>query len=198
MEPSCVGVIGVGGGVGNGKSSFSRRLVEAFGENCSMLSLDSFYKELPDVAYPDCNFDHPDSIDFEALIEVVTLMRLGRTAKVPVYDMRSRLRIGEAQVKSYQILIVEGDLALWEPRLRALMDLKVFVKVDDDERLARRLVRDTIERRLELADVLSQRRRYAKFSYAEFILPSMAFADVIVPIADQDQVALQVVATVTA
>jgi uridine kinase len=196
METNAVIVVGVAGGSGSGKKSFSRRLAEELGAWCSIMSLDNFYKDLTRT-YSEANFDHPDALDFEELISCVSRLRQGSPVMIPVYDLQRGVRIdSRVLVEPKSVVIVEGVLALWEPRLRALMDLKVFVKVDDDERLARRIIKDTIERGLKLADVLSQYRRFAKPSYDDFVLPSMRFADVIVPRGGENDVALQIVSTV--
>ncbi|KAH8874408.1 Uridine-cytidine kinase-like 1 [Schistosoma japonicum] len=140
------------------------------------------------------NFDHPSAFDFDLLESHLCRLREGKTIEVPEYDFKTHSRTSKTNtVYGANIIIIEGILVFYSQAVSKLMDLKVFVDTDADERLARRLRRDISERGRELNSVLGQYMRFVKPSYEQFIAPSMAQADIIIPRGGQNVVALQLI-----
>ncbi len=120
--------------------------------------------------------------DFEYLAEVVSDLKAGRSAEIPVYNYKTSMREEETQtVRSAEVILVEGIFVLWHEELRNLFDMKIFVDTDSDERLARRITRDIAERGRTMESVLTQYRTTVKPAHDEFIQPTMRSADIIVP-----------------
>eukprot|EP00742_Colponemidia_sp_Colp-10_P004559 GILJ01004865.1.p2 GENE.GILJ01004865.1~~GILJ01004865.1.p2 ORF type:complete len:462 (-),score=83.78 GILJ01004865.1:1715-2953(-) len=147
--------------------------------------MDNFYKGLtPEqkAEAADYNFDHPSAFDIELLAKVLADLREGKEVEIPIYDFKTHGRLEETlKVKGGDVIIFEGILSLYWQELRDLMDLKIFVHTDDDIRLSRRLLRDTVERARDVSSVLQQYMKFVKPAYDEYIRPSMKFADIIVP-----------------
>ncbi|CAH8864345.1 unnamed protein product [Trichobilharzia szidati] len=193
-------VIGICGGSASGKTSVARAIIESLDVQwVSLLSMDSYYKVLnaeQKLQASACkyNFDHPNAFDFDLLEAHLRRLREGKTIEVPEYDFKTHSRSSKTNtVYGANIIIIEGILAFYSQGVTKLMDLKVFVDTDADERLARRLRRDITERGRELNDVLVQYSRFVKPSYEQFIAPSMAQADIIIPRGGQNIVALQLI-----
>ncbi|CAH8613254.1 unnamed protein product [Heterobilharzia americana] len=193
-------VIGICGGSASGKTSVARAIIESLDVQwVSLLSMDSYYKVLnPEqkVQADECkyNFDHPNAFDFDLLENHLCRLREGKSIEVPEYDFKTHSRTLKTNtVYGANIIIIEGILAFYSQAVTKLMDLKVFVDTDADERLARRLRRDITERGRELNGVLSQYTRFVKPSYEQFIAPSMAQADIIIPRGGKNVVALQLI-----
>eukprot|EP00667_Euglena_gracilis_P010110 EG_transcript_10288 len=154
-------------------------------EEVAIISQDSFYKPLTEEekANPtEFNFDHPDAMDQDMLLEVVERLRQGQPAEVPIYDFVTHSRRPETiTIQPVQVLIVEGILVLAVEKVRNACNMKLFVETDDDVRLARRIVRDTNERGRDVSGVISQYTRFVKPMFDTFIGPSRKEADVIIP-----------------
>ncbi|TNN21136.1 Uridine-cytidine kinase-like 1 [Schistosoma japonicum] len=193
-------VIGICGGSASGKTSVARVIIESLDiQWVSLISLDSYYKDLtPEQKLQAIachyNFDHPSAFDFDLLESHLCRLREGKTIEVPEYDFKTHSRTSKTNtVYGANIIIIEGILVFYSQAVSKLMDLKVFVDTDADERLARRLRRDISERGRELNSVLGQYMRFVKPSYEQFIAPSMAQADIIIPRGGQNVVALQLI-----
>lgn len=178
-------VIGVAGGSGSGKTTVVRRLLEGLGhDTVSVLEHDRYYHDqsgrcLEERAH--LNFDHPDALDTALLIEHLRLLRAGAPAEAPTYDFaRHARRLGVWPILPRPAVIVEGILVLADSALRDLLDVKVFVDVDDETRLRRRLERDTVERGRSPASVLDQFEATVRPMHQRFVEPSRQFADVII------------------
>ncbi|CAH8589054.1 unnamed protein product [Schistosoma intercalatum] len=193
-------VIGICGGSASGKTSVARVIIESLDVQwVSLISLDSYYKVLtPEQRLQAIachyNFDHPSAFDLDLLENHLRRLRDGKTIEVPEYDFKTHSRTSKTNtVYGANIIIIEGILVFYSQAVAKLMDLKVFVDTDADERLSRRLRRDISERGRELNSVLEQYMRFVKPSYEQFIAPSMAQADIIVPRGGQNVVALQLI-----
>lgn len=181
-----VTVIGVAGGTGSGKSTLVKRLQETFaGDEVVTLSHDFYYKGYTNMTYEErskLNYDHPQSFDTDMLAEHVRLLKSGVPIDRPVYSFVDHNRMPETvPVLPSKVLIVEGILIFENKELRDLMDIKVFVDTDADLRLARRILRDVIERGRTMESVINQYTTTVKPMHEEFVEPSKKYADVIIP-----------------
>lgn len=179
-------VVGVAGGSGSGKTTVAVRLAEVVGrQGVALVRQDSYYCRRADLSFAEralVNYDHPDAFDLPLLIAHVNALCAGEPIEVPVYDFTDFDRTAETiPVHPARVIVVEGILVLYEPELRALFDLKVFVDTDADVRFIRRLQRDVAERGREPASVIAQYLATVRPSHLQFIEPTKRFADVIVP-----------------
>ena len=190
-------VIGISGGSASGKTSLCRKVQEALGVDLTVLEMDHFYKgltaeELPNVH--EYNFDNPTAIDLEELYLAIKTLARGEDAEIPIYDFKTHSRLEERQIiKANKLILYEGIYSLYDPRVRDMMKLKIFVQTDDDLRLSRRLKRDTEERGRSVEGILGQYFKFVKPSYDEFILPTMKYADIIIPHGAHNQVAIDLI-----
>ena len=190
--------LGVAGGTGSGKTTVARSILEAVGKHrIAFLAQDSYYRDIDWQSEQDLlrhNFDHPDALDHELLITQVIALKAGEAVEVPVYDfVRHRRTVATRRVESRPVILLEGILLFAEPRLRRLLDLKIYVDTDADIRLIRRLERDMAERGRTLDDVLRQYQETVRPMHLEFVEPSKRWADVIVPEGGENRVALEMV-----
>jgi len=189
-------IIGVAGGTGSGKTTIVRRLVEALGStHVTRVEQDRYYRDLsamPLDARGARNFDHPDSFDFDLLLEHIGRLADGRDVDAPRYDFRRHVREDVTDhLPARPAIIVEGILVLADPRLRELMDVRVYVDTDDDVRFIRRLQRDLVERGRTVESVISQYQTTVKPMHLEFVEPSKRYAHVIVPEGGFNDVAVE-------
>lgn len=189
-------VIGVAGGTASGKTTIVNIITEYFGEEIALLCHDCYYKAHDDMPYEEragLNYDHPESFDTDRMVRDVMALKEGRAVERPVYDYSIHNRSAETvAVRPKGILMLEGIMILEDKRLRDLMDLKIFVDADADERLMRRLLRDTKERGRSVDSVLEQYRRTVKPMHEQFIEPSKKYADIIIPGGGRNEAALSI------
>lgn len=179
-------IIGVAGGTASGKSTVTRKILEAVGSDyLAFLEHDAYYRDLSHLPFPErqkLNFDHPDSLENELLIEHLRQLRRGETVQVPVYDFAQYVRTPQLrQVASKPIILVEGILIFFDKTLREMMDIKIFVDAPPDLRFIRRLKRDVIERERSVTQVIEQYLATVRPMHLEFVEPSKRHADVIIP-----------------
>jgi uridine kinase len=190
-------LIGVAGGSNSGKTTIAERLAEMIGdEHLSLIRLDSYYVERrhePIEVRATANYDHPDAFDWELLNDHLVALAGGATIEVPTYDytIHDRSDVCET-VRPTRVVVVEGILVLWEPRLREQFDLKIFVDTPADLRIIRRLRRDVAERGRTTDSILTQYLATVRPSHELFIEPSKRYADVIVPEGGLNRPALEV------
>ncbi|KAF5367365.1 hypothetical protein D9758_003738 [Tetrapyrgos nigripes] len=195
-------VIGVAGGSASGKTHVARQIVKALGSipAIAILSQDSFYKrhteeELALAHASLFDFDHPDAIDMPMFATCLADLKACRQSNIPVYSFSEHQRLDETQyLYGPTVIIAEGIMALHDPHLRKLYDLKIFVQCDSDLMLARRIERDVKERGRHVSGILEQYLRYVKPAYDNFVQPTAAFADIIVPGTNND-VAIELIST---
>jgi uridine kinase len=179
-------LIGVAGGSNSGKTTIAETLAEVVGSgHLSLIRLDSYYHAQHEMSFEQreaVNYDHPDAFDWDLLDAHLAALTSGTPAQVPVYDfaLYDRTEVTEL-VPPGKVVVVEGILVLWEPRLRARFDLKIFVDTPADLRLIRRLRRDVAERGRTPESILDQYLTTVRPSHELFIEPSKRYADVIVP-----------------
>jgi uridine kinase len=189
-------VIGIAGGTGSGKSTIAQRIAESVPEDrIAVIEHDAYYRDLSHLSLDQrdhVNFDHPDALETELLVEHLEALRRGTAVEVPVYDFGSHTRRAEAStVRACPLLLVEGLLALWDSRLRALFDLKVYVDTDADLRILRRLERDIGERGRSFDSVCQQYYASVRPMHLQFVEPSRRWADVIVPEGGENRAAIE-------
>lgn len=179
-------VIGIAGGTGSGKTTVVRKLVEALPPAyVAVVPLASYYNDTSEMTEEErhaINFDHPDAFDWKLLIKQVNLLRSGESIEQPTYSYLKCNRLPETiHVDPKPVIIIEGIMTLLNKRLREMMDLKVFVDCDSDERLIRNIQRDIVERGRDVSMVVNRYLEVLKPMHEQFIEPTKRFADVIIP-----------------
>lgn len=193
-------IIGIGGGTGSGKTSVTAKILKSLDEErIVVIQHDSYYRDLS--AYhgltPDkINFDHPDSLETDFLVRQLQELREGKSIEQPVYNFTTHHRLRETRrVEPREIIILEGILIFVDKPLRDLMDIKIFLDTDADERLIRRIRRDILERGRSVDSVMSQYMNTVKPMHLEFVEPSKHWADIIIPRGAENTVAIDMVVT---
>ncbi|AEV16107.1 Uridine kinase [Thermus sp. CCB_US3_UF1] len=188
-------VIGIAGGSASGKTTLAQALAKALGERVALLPMDHYYRDLSHLPFPERlkrNYDHPEAFDLELYLSHAQALLAGKAVEAPLYDFKAYTRspLTERALPA-PVVILEGILVLYPAELRALMDLKVFVDADADERFIRRLERDVKERGRSLESVVQQYLEKVKPMHLAFVEPSKRHADVILPGGGQNPVALE-------
>ena len=188
-------VIGIAGGTGSGKTTITRKLMQRFGADVSVIYHDNYYNAHHNMPYEErakLNYDHPDAFDTDQLIEAVRALKKGRSVICPVYDYSIHDRSEKTvTVKPAKVVIVEGILIFENKELCSLMDIKVFVDADADVRILRRIVRDVRDRGRSLESVVNQYLSTVKPMHERYVEPSKRNADIIVPEGGHNRVALE-------
>jgi uridine kinase len=191
-------VVAVAGGSGSGKTTVVNQISRLLPVAVSVLHHDSYYRDDPHMAAEERarrNYDHPDMLETELLVEHLHELIAGRTVEEPVYDFTTHRRALETrQIQPSPVLIVDGILVLANPDLRDLMDIKVFVETDSDLRFIRRLLRDINERGRSLDSVIRQYEQTVRPMHLEFVEPSRRHADVIIPFGNENREAIAMLA----
>lgn len=191
-------VIGIAGGSGSGKTTVAQELLRRVGaDRIAYLQHDSYYKDLrmlSSTQHSEINFDHPNALETELLIEHVVTLRDFKPVQVPIYDFSTDTRKPETfTVEPRNVILVEGILLYVEPELRKLFDVKIFVDADADIRFIRRLHRDLTERGRTTESVIEQYYATVRPMHLEFVEPSKRYADVIIPEGGHNVAALDMV-----
>ncbi|MRT91426.1 uridine kinase [Ancylomarina sp. 16SWW S1-10-2] len=190
-------IIGIAGGTGSGKTTVVRKIIERLPKGeVAVLPQDSYYRDsshLPLEKRQEINFDHPNSIEFELLQEHIKQLKAGIAIKQPIYSYLTCTRSEDTiLVQPTEVVIVEGILTLTQPELRDLMDIKVFVDCDADDRLNRVIKRDIVERGRSVEKVLARYEDTLKPMHLQFIEPTKRYADIIVPQGGNNHVAINI------
>jgi len=194
-------VIGIAGGTGSGKTTVVKNIIEGFGsEDVAVLSQDSYYRDnghLSPEEKKGLNFDHPDSLEFELLVQHIKDLKEGKSIEEPIYSYLTCARSEKTnKIEPKKVIIVEGILILSNPQLRDLFDIKIFVHASADDRLIRVIKRDTVERGRDVHTVLDRYHKTLKPMHDQFIEPSKNYADLIIPIGGENKVAISVLSAV--
>lgn len=179
-------IIGICGGTGSGKTTVANRILESVSASeVVFIQQDSYYRNLTDLPRDYrgiANFDHPDALDNDLLVNHIRLLRSGEAIELPLYDFKTHMRLNETRtIQPKPIVIVEGILIYADPRLLEQMDIKVFVDTPDDIRFIRRLRRDIAERGRTAESVIEQYLATVRPMHMQFVEPSRRHADVIIP-----------------
>jgi uridine kinase len=191
-------IIGIAGGSGSGKTTVANAILKTVGkEKIAYLPHDAYYKDLntlPPLQRKQINFDHPDSLDSDLLIQHIQTLKKHSPIELPVYDFTTHSRTTKTiLIKPHRVIIVEGILIFADARLRELFDVKIFVDTDADIRFTRRLLRDITERGRTTENVINQYLGTVRPMHLEFVEPSKRYADVIIPEGGFNTVALEMV-----
>ena len=194
-------ILGIAGGTGSGKTTVVNQILnELPDEEVTVISQDSYYKKNDHLSYKErcnINFDHPNAIDFDLLIEHVKELKKDNVIEQPIYSFVTHNRVQDTLITHpKKVVIIEGILILTKKELRDLIDIKVFVHADSDERLIRRLKRDIQERGRDINEVLERYQSTLKPMHDEFIEPTKNYADLIIPNDTYNTVAIDIVRTV--
>ena len=190
-------IIGIAGGTGSGKTTVVKRIVESLSKDeVTVLPLDSYYKDSSHIPFEErqnINFDHPDAFDWDLLSEHISMLREGKAIEQPIYSYITSTRQKETiHIEPREVVIIEGILALSDKKLRKLMDLRIFVDADPDERLIRVIQRDVLERGRTAEDVMERYVRVLKPMHLEFIEPAKRVADLIIPQGGHNEKAIRI------
>ena len=188
-------VIGVAGGSGSGKTTVVRRIVESLGpDEVAVLDHDRYYRDRTDLRLEEraaMNYDHPDSLETDLLVQHVRDLKAGKAVDVPTYDFARYARRSDTErYEPRRAIIVEGILIYADAALRELMDVKLFVDADADTRFIRRLQRDVTERGRTVESVIDQYLATVKPMHFDFVEPTKRYADLIIPIGGHNTVAV--------
>lgn len=176
-------IIGIAGGSGSGKSTFARRLKQAFPDHVSLISCDNYYlphDELPIEQRAQLNYDAPEALEFDLMVRHLEALRDGQPALCPVYDFTQHTRSNTVtEILPRPIILIDGILIFHDPALRACMDLKIYVETDADERILRRARRDMRDRGRDLDSVIHQYLSTVKPMHNTYVEPTKVYADII-------------------
>jgi uridine kinase len=177
-------VIGIAGGTGSGKSTFTNRLREAFEDDIAVLYHDNYYRRHDDIPFEErkkLNYDHPDSLETELLLEHLAMLKQGKAIDCPVYDYSMHNRSDKTiHIEPKRVIVVEGILLLADPRTRKLLDIKIYVEADADERILRRVLRDVKERGRDIDNIVDQYLTTVKPMHYMYVEPTRATADLVI------------------
>lgn len=190
-------IIGIAGGAGSGKSTVAKEMLEELTEGeVAYLPQDSYYKDsshLPMKDRVEINFDHPDAIQFDLLIAHIKELKEGNTIQQPIYSYITCTRLEETiPIKPAKIIVIEGILIFTNEELRKLMNLKVYVDADADDRLIRVINRDIVERGRSVNTVMERYQKVVKPMHLEFIEPTKRYADLIIPEGGHNKIAIDI------
>ncbi len=190
-------IIGIAGGTGSGKTTVVKKIVEALPPHfVAVVPLDSYYNDTSHMTEEErraINFDHPDAFDWQLLVKHVELLRNGEAVEQPTYSYLKCNREKETvHVEPKPVIIIEGIMALLNKQLRDMMDLKIFVDTDSDERLIRNIQRDCVERGRTVEMVIDRYHKVLKPMHEQFIEPTKKFADLIIPLGGENKTGIHI------
>lgn len=177
-------IIGIAGGSGSGKSTFTNRVKKYFGDDVTVIYHDNYYRRQDGIPFEKrvtVNYDHPDSLETDLLVEHLKQLKAGKTVECPVYDYNQHNRSDEIiTIEPKPVILVEGILLLADERIRDLLDIKVYVEADADERILRRILRDVEERGRDLHGIIDQYLATVKTMHYMYVEPTRAKADIVI------------------
>lgn len=191
-------IIGIAGGTGCGKTTVAENICQGItGKKAIIIAQDSYYKDLFHLPLPErkkINFDHPSAFDNQLLLEHLNQLINGKSIQMPLYSFQNYTRKKNTKkVEPAEVIILEGILVLEEKAIRNLLDIKIYVDTDSDERFIRRLIRDTSKRKRSLNSVVEQYLNRVKPMFLQFVEPSKRYADIIIPQGGLNKVAIDII-----
>lgn len=196
MKDEFAYIVGIAGGSASGKTSIVNIIRDYFNEDITLISHDYYYKSNDTLSLEDrkkLNYDHPSSFETDKMVNDLILLKESVPVNIPIYDYVTHTRSAKTQLAiPNSVIIVEGILVLQNKELRDLMDLKIYVDTDSDERLVRRVTRDTVERGRNVEGVLKQYVDTVKPMHEKYVEPSKKYADLIIPRGGQNKVAISI------
>ena len=190
-------VIGIAGGSGSGKTTLTKKLMEKFGDNITVLSHDNYYKRHDELTYEEraqLNYDEPEALDTSLMVYQLDQLRHGQAIDCPVYDFTQHNRSNETiRINPERVILVEGIMIFASEELRNLMDIRIFVDTDADIRMCRRIKRDVTKRGRSLESVINQYKTTVKPMHEKHVEPSKKYADLVVPEGGKNVVALDMI-----
>ena len=193
-------IIGVAGGTGSGKTTVVKKIVEALPPHyVAVVPLDSYYNDTSDMTDAErkaINFDHPDAFDWELLNKHVCQLKAGEAVEQPTYSYILSNRLPETvHVEPKPVILIEGIMTLVNKELRDMMDIRIFVDTDSDERLIRNIQRDVVERGRTVDMVIDRYLKVLKPMHEQFIEPSKKYADIIIPLGGENKTGINIIKT---
>ena len=193
-------IIGIAGGTGSGKTTVVKKIAEALPPHyVTVVPLDSYYNDTSHMTEEErhaINFDHPDAFDWKLLTEHIKSLRAGQAVEQPTYSYIKCNRLEETiHVEPKPVIIIEGIMTLLNKKLREMMDLKIFVDTDSDERLIRNIQRDVVERGRTVEMVIDRYLRVLKPMHEQFIEPTKKYADIIIPLGGENKTGIHILKT---
>jgi len=193
-------LIGIAGGTGSGKTSIANAIAAGFDPSeVSIIQQDSYYKDLSNLSIEErssMNFDHPDAVDFDLMKDQLIDLLNGQSVNIPEYDYSTHTRTNRTRVMEKQnIIIIEGILALFDPDVRNLMEIKIYVETADDMRFIRRLKRDVQKRGRTLTSVIQQYYKSVRPMHIQFVESTKKYADIIIPEGSHNKVGIDILQT---
>ncbi len=193
-------LIGIAGGTGSGKTSIAKAIAADFDPSeVAVIQQDSYYHDLSKLTLEErsvVNFDHPDAIDFGLMKDQLTDLLDGHLVNIPEYDYSTHTRINKTRsLEKHNIIIIEGILALFDPDVRNLMAIKIYVETADDIRIIRRIKRDVQKRGRSLSSVIQQYYESVRPMHKKFVETTKKYADIIIPDGSHNQVGIDILRT---
>ena len=190
-------IIGIAGGTGSGKTTVVKKIVEALPPHyVAVVPLDSYYNDTTEMTEEErhaINFDHPDAFDWKLLIQQVKQLKRGEAIEQPTYSyLKCNREKATIHVAPKPVIIIEGIMTLLNKQLRDMMDLKIFVDTDSDERLIRNIQRDCVERGRTVEMVIDRYQKVLKPMHEQFIEPTKKFADLIIPLGGDNKTGIHI------
>ncbi len=177
-------IIGIAGGTGSGKSTFTNRLKEQFKNDVAVIYHDNYYRRQDEVPFEErkkMNYDHPDSLETDLMLKHLRMLKEGKAVDCPVYDYSLHNRSDQTiHIEPKKIILAEGILLLADKRIQDLLDIKIYVEADADERILRRIVRDVKERGRDLDNIVEQYLTTVKPMHYLYVEPTRAIADIVI------------------
>ena len=177
-------MIGIAGGTGSGKSTFTDRLKARFGDDVTVIYHDNYYRRRDDMTYEErtkVNYDHPSALETDLLVEHLKMLKMGQSVECPIYDFTQHNRSDKTYtIHPSKIFLIEGILIFSDENLRDLFDIKVFVEADADERILRRIARDVKERGRDIDNIMEQYLTTVKPMHYLYVEPTKTTADIII------------------
>ena len=193
-------LIGIAGGTGSGKTSVANAILAEFpSSEVALIQQDSYYHNLKHLHFDEratVNFDHPDAVDFNKMGEDLQLLMADEIIKIPIYDFNTHTRTDETlTIGNHHIIVLEGILALFDEKIRNMMDIKLYVDTPDDIRIIRRIKRDINKRGRTFESVIEQYYNTVRPMHQQFVEPSKKFANIIIPEGAHNKVAIDIIRT---